>query len=285
MKWKIILLTVIVVVGGGFGYFKLAADNTDDMYADHIPVANDSQLAEETSAEVDEEIVEPVVEDTEDNDSGALTLREFADNDFRIFYDQLLQPGLLPIENSPHIFGDDVADARIREIAESRGYKLRRSPSVELASVDGYVVQAPLVQGWKDLKAAAASEGLSLSLVSAYRSVNTQRSLFTQRLKATGATVSQVANGLADDKVNEVLVTSSIPGYSKHHTGYAVDLACAGYGFEGFKNSPCNAWLVANNYKVAKEHGFIPSYPPLADNQGPDPEAWEFVWVGVELLH
>ena len=146
-------------------------------------------------------------------------------------------------------------------------------------------MQAPVVQAWLGLKSAAATEGLSMSIVSAYRSVSHQRSLFLTRLAATGATIQQVADGLADDKVDSVLVTSSIPGYSKHHTGYTIDILCAGWAFENFKNSPCNSWMIANNYKVAKEHGFIPSYPENADQQGPDPEAWEYVWVGTDVLY
>jgi len=94
-----------------------------------------------------------------------------------------------------------------------------------------------------------------------------------------------VAAGAADDKVNTVLITSSIPGYSKHHTGYTLDLLCGGWEFENFKNSPCQKWIIADNYKVAKENGFIPSYPDGADIQGPDPEAWEYVWVGAERLY
>ncbi len=213
------------------------------------------------------------------------TLRIFAANDFRIFYDQLQQPNLTPVENPPSISGNVEADARIRMIAESRGYRLRASPSVSLGSVDGFPLQSAVSQSWLDLKSAAATQGLTISIVSSYRSVEHQRTLFLSRLSATGATIEQVAAGQADDKVNSVLVTSSIPGYSKHHTGYTLDILCAGWQFENFKNSPCNTWISADNFKAAKVNGFIPSYPPGADLQGPDPEAWEFVWVGTDLLY
>jgi D-alanyl-D-alanine carboxypeptidase len=213
------------------------------------------------------------------------TLRVFSDNEFKVFYDNLLLPNLTRVENPPSISGNDIADARIRKLAEDRGYRLRSSPTVALGSVDGYPLQIPVVASWNSLKAAAAKAGLSMSIVSAYRSVDNQRSLFLQRLAATGATIDQVAEGTADAKVNEVLITSSIPGYSKHHTGYTLDFACAGFAFEDFKNSPCQTWIAADNYKVSKEAGFIPSYPPLADLQGPDPEAWEYVWVGVDQLY
>lgn len=224
-------------------------------------------------------------EATEQVDNVKDTLRLFSDNEFKLFYDNLRQPDLEPVSNPPTISGNDIADTRIREIAEQRGYRLRSSPSGTLNSVDGQRLQPVVIDHWNDLKAAAAKKSLSLSLVSGYRSVNDQRALFLQRLSATGATIEEVASGSADALVNKVLVTSSIPGYSKHHTGYTIDMQCGGYGFENFKNSPCNDWLSAENYKVAKEHGFIPSYPPLADVQGPDPEAWEYVYVGTDLLY
>ena len=129
------------------------------------------------------------------------------------------------------------------------------------------------------------SDGHNITVISGYRSVERQRSLFLSRLAATGATIKEVAAGTADEKVNQVLITSSIPGYSKHHTGYTVDLLCAGFAFEDFKNSTCNVWISDDNYKLAKQNGFIPSYPPLADSQGPDPEAWEYVYVGTDLLY
>ncbi len=237
-----------------------------------------TQPAESSDIEVDEE-------NPQSEQSKTPVLRQFTDNEFKVFYDNLLQPNLTRVENPPVISGNDIADARIRKIAEDRGYRLRSSPTVTLSTVDGFAVHSPLVSDWPKLKAEASKAGLSISIVSSYRSVDSQRSLFLERLAATGATIEQVAAGTADDKVNEVLITSSIPGYSKHHTGYTLDIACAGYAFENFKNSPCQTWISADNYKVAKENGFIPSYPPKADVQGPDPEAWEYVWVGTELMY
>jgi len=243
-----------------------------------------SQKQEGTSETVTSSVNEPskVVENV---DNVKDTLRIFSDNEFKSFYDNLLLPNLLKVENPPVITGNDIADARIRKIAEDRGYRLRSSSSVELKDVEGNLLQTQVAENWKSLKATAVSKGLKISIVSGYRSVETQRSLFLQRLSVSGESIESVASGKSDAKVNELLATTSIPGYSKHHTGYTIDILCAGYVFENFKNSPCNDWIKADNYKVAKENGFIPSYPPLADAQGPDPEAWEYVWVGTELLY
>ena len=42
--------------------------------------------------------------------------------------------------------------------------------------------------------------------------------------------------------------------------------------------------MAANNFAEAKRHGFVPSYPAGAGPQGPRPEPWEFVYVGVAPL-
>lgn len=274
-----LVMSVTVLIAAGI-FYSVSSGVFGSKQIKNPPASppQESAVIAETSEEQ-----QPAV--SEDESPKLKKLRIFADNDFKNFYDQVMLPNLSPVENPPVISGNDVADARIRQIAESRGYRLRSSPVGSLSSVDGQPMQPSVIGSWKGLKAAAASAGLQMSIVSAYRSVENQRSLFLSRLSATGATIEQVAAGNADDKVNTVLITSSIPGYSKHHTGYTLDLQCAGWEFENFKNSPCNAWITADNYKFAKENGFIPSYPPAADIQGPDPEAWEYVWVGTEHLY
>ncbi len=228
-----------------------------------------------------EQAPDELVEDTEEPSA----FRQFTGQEFRLFYDNLLQPNLDKVDVPPIISGNDIADARIRSIAEKRGYKLRSSPTVTLPSVDDYQLQQAVHQPWLDLKQSALNSGLTMTVVSGYRSIENQRALFLNRLQAEQVDINDVAAGSADAEINNVLITSAIPGYSKHHTGYTIDLVCAGFEFENFKNSPCNEWLSKNNYENAKNNGFLPSYPPDVALQGPDPEAWEYVWVGSELLY
>ncbi len=223
---------------------------------------------------------------SDDTVNGELSgLIEFSGNEFRLLFDNLIQPNLTKVNVPPSITGNDVADTRIRQIAETRGYKLRNSPIERLTNVEGYPLQKSAHEPWLALKAKALSEGLNMSIVSAFRSVSDQRVLFLGRLQAEGVSVADVARGTADAEIDKVLATTAVPGYSKHHTGYTIDLACTGYAFENFKNSHCYNWLAANNYEQAKTYGFIPSYPVDADLQGPDPEAWEYVYVGKEVLY
>lgn len=211
--------------------------------------------------------------------------KTFTSEEFRNLYNNFAYPNTTEITNSLPITGNPEADKRIKEIAFKRGYVLRSAPVAPLSKTDdGYPLQEKAIKPWYDLKAAAAKEGIALGLVSTFRSVDEQRLIFLQRLRAAGATVEQVAAGYADDEVVEVLTTTSIPGTSRHHTGYTIDLKCGNQDFNIFANTTCFKWLSQNNYENAKKFGWIPSYPPEAGLQGPEPEAWEYAWVGVETL-
>jgi uncharacterized protein with LGFP repeats len=74
------------------------------------------------------------------------------------------------------------------------------------------------------------------------------------------------------------------PGFSKHQSGYTIDFRASGVGGGAFGSSRLGQWLAADNYAAAKRHGFIPSYPSGAGAQGPEPEPWEYVWVGVPAI-
>jgi len=101
----------------------------------------------------------------------------------------------------------------------------------------------------------------------------------------------QILDGKAQLFIFNELAKHSIPGYSKHHTGYTVDLGCRENGIlkkysgpKGFATSKCFVWLKKNNYHNAKRFGFIPSYPKGPKKQGPNPESWEYVWMGRKVL-
>jgi D-alanyl-D-alanine carboxypeptidase len=154
-----------------------------------------------------------------------------------------------------------------------------------LERVDGHQLQSSAHKPWLDLKAAAKAEGLTIGLVSGFRSPEDQRQIFLNAVGGYGATAGSIAAGQSDHAVNGVLQTISVPGYSRHHTGYTIDISCAGGSLEAFGNSPCFQWISRNNYENAKKYGWIPSYPNGAGLQGPNPEPWEYVWVGTDVLY
>ena len=99
---------------------------------------------------------------------------------------------------------------------------------------------------WCAMRSAAGNDGIDLQLVSAYRSVQYQCDLIAKKLDE-GRTLE------------DILKSNTIPGYSEHHTGRAIDLH-AGEDeplLESFDQHEAFHWLVAN----AADFGFHLSYP------------------------
>ena len=203
-------------------------------------------------------------------------MRHFSPQQFKELLDSVRLPNLSDIAEVPAITDDAQTDERIREIAEDRGYRLQ--PVVasldELVRVEQQLLQPEAARAYEALRAAAQGAGHPLTLASAYRSFATQRHILFRHLKAP----------YTDERIHAKLRIVAPPGYSRHQTGYAVDLASGDYGINEFRFSGAYAWLAADNFREAKRHGFVPSYPAGVQNQGPDPEPWEFFYVGTDHL-
>ncbi len=223
----------------------------------------------------------------------AFDYKFFSGEEFKQQWYRVPKPDTSPITDSV-ITGDNAADRRIIQIATDRGYQLQVQASADvLVSVENELLHPIAATAYEALKSAALEDGISLGLVSGFRSPDTQQDIFTSRLNSAAVSVNgdvfdvrAIAAGEADEVIDSVLQTSSIPGYSKHHTGLTLDFTDLGSveDFTEFKNTQAFAWLNANNYYNAKRFGFIPSYPEGALLQGPEPEAWEYVYVGVDVL-
>jgi D-alanyl-D-alanine carboxypeptidase len=228
------------------------------------------------------------------NESAKPTYRQFSPEEFKEFYDSFRYPDVTVLLEPPPIAGDREADRRIVGIAESRGYRLRaEGESQAFAIVEGKPLHPDAAAAWQELKAEAKKDGIELGLISGYRSVDRQREIFLRQLaqEAEGAigreyTAAEIAEGLADDILDRILSSYSIPGYSKHHTGYTLDITdvTSGRDFTEFGQTPGFEWISRDNYRNAKRFGFLPSYPEGATEQGPLPEPWEYVWVGEAQL-
>lgn len=85
---------------------------------------------------------------------------------------------------------------------------------------------------WHEMKAAAAADGVSLLLVSGYRSVDRQAELIRRKLAA-------------GQRLDAILRVNTAPGYSQHHTGQAVDIATPGCPplIDAFELTAAFAWL------------------------------------------
>ncbi|MCB1247208.1 MAG: D-alanyl-D-alanine carboxypeptidase family protein, partial [Acidimicrobiia bacterium] len=125
-------------------------------------------------------------------------------------------PGLDAPIGRTAITGNAELDDRIWDIAFARGYVLRPVASGSLDSVDGVPMQHDTAVAWIGLRAAARAAGLGFIVSSAYRSPSTQRTHFVSKLQGT-----------SDADIDAALTWYSVPGTSKHHSGYAVDFRYA----------------------------------------------------------
>lgn len=99
---------------------------------------------------------------------------------------------------------------------------------------------------WQAMRDAAAADGVTLLLVSAFRSIARQHEIVAAKL----------ARG---QRLDDILQVSAAPGFSEHHTGCAVDIGTPDSPAleEVFEQTPAFAWLQAN----AGRFGFVLSFP------------------------
>jgi len=122
---------------------------------------------------------------------------------------------------------------------------------------------APEAAGaWQAMLAAATVSGITLLVVSAFRSVARQEEIVARKLR----------QGLTWD---QILAVSAYPGFSEHHTGTAIDLAtpeCPDL-VEAFEATAAFQWLQQN----AGRFGFTLSYP-RNNSAGITYEPWHWRW-------
>ena len=128
----------------------------------------------------------------------------------------------------------------------------READACELVNVgpdcfgrDAYLTREA-ASAWQSMCFAAASDGVELLLVSAYRSVERQAEILAGKL----------ARGMS---LEEALEYSAYPGFSEHHTGEAVDLGTTGARHleEEFEHTAAFRWLLGR----AADFSFHLSYP------------------------
>jgi LAS superfamily LD-carboxypeptidase LdcB len=207
----------------------------------------------------------------------------YSDEEFLKLQDAFEAEHALPIL-SKYIYQNEAADAYIKKFAESRGYRQRPfADEADIIPFEGIFTRQEVKKAYTALRDELLKEGIRLHFVSGYRSSTDQRAIFKEKMGSV--VLGDIAKGLYDIKLDEVLSRSALPGYSKHHSGYAVDFGCGDkYLVYSFAETPCFAWLSENNFEKAKSFGFVPSYPEAAVLQGPNPEPWEFVWVGADII-
>jgi D-alanyl-D-alanine carboxypeptidase len=113
---------------------------------------------------------------------------------------------------------------------------------------------------WQEMQSAARDDGITLMIVSGFRSIDYQASLIRKKINA-------------GQSLSEILAVNAAPGFSEHHTGLAIDVASPGTRplTEEFEASEAFAWLREN----AERFGFSMSYP-RENRQGFIYEPWHW---------
>lgn len=144
------------------------------------------------------------------------------------------------------------------------------APESDLKAItsDGRIrLRSAAADKFKQMQAAARAEGIILTPISGFRSVAEQEYLFFQ-IKAQ-----------RNQETRKRAEVSAPPGYSEHHTGYAIDIgdgkAAATNLQESFENTAAFRWLEANAARYSFELSF-----PRDNPQGISYEPWHWRFVG-----
>lgn len=147
-------------------------------------------------------------------------------------------------------------------------YQEAAPEQLEPITADGQMkLRQPAAQKFKEMVAAARAQGIILVPISGFRSVAEQQYLFFGVKAQRGQAAAERAT------------VSAPPGYSEHHTGYAVDIGDgnvpATHLSPNFENTAAFKWLQANAPRFSFEMSF-----PKNNSQGVSYEPWHWRFVG-----
>ncbi len=133
----------------------------------------------------------------------------------------------------------------------------------------GQQLRGDVIEAMRPMIAAAATDGVSLRVESAYRSYSEQARTFAYWVSVMGEAQARRE--------------SAVPGHSEHQLGTTTDFSDPSNGWElveSFAVSPSGRWLAAN----ASRFGFAMSYPPGGEPiTGYIYEPWHFRYIGVAV--
>ena len=147
-------------------------------------------------------------------------------------------------------------------------YDVAPQSDLQAITADGRLkLRSAATAKFRQMQAAAQAEGIILTPISAFRNIEDQEQLFF---------------GIKEQRVQDAAKRAEVsapPGYSEHHTGYAIDIgdgnAPATNVEPEFADTAAFGWLQKN----ALKYSFELSFPP--DNeQGVSYEPWHWRFVG-----
>lgn len=162
-----------------------------------------------------------------------------------------IDPELLLLPNKKHSLGEKYAPEDM-EYLDGKG----------LSPKQGIQIRRNTLNALIDMANAAKEENCNLQVISAFRSYNTQQTVFMHWVKEFGLTEAQRI--------------SARPGTSQHQLGTAIDFNLLDESFEKHREGK---WLANNAYK----YGFIMSFPKGMEYfTGYSYEPWHYRYIGKE---
>lgn len=139
---------------------------------------------------------------------------------------------------------------------------------------DGRRVDSQCYEAFEEMMAACRDAGYAPFLCSAYRTQETQQSLYDNKVQRL------MNSGMGEEEAKvEAAKAVAIPGTSEHQLGLAVDIVDANMQdlTDEQENTETQKWLMANSWR----YGFIHRYPnDKTDITGIIYEPWHYRYVG-----
>jgi len=170
----------------------------------------------------------------------------------------------------------DLVDNNWALFLVNQTHELPKDYSIETKAISGnYVIDERAAEYAIKMFDAAEGEGITLTVISAYRTVEYQQKLFDRDVKeyeSQGMTYEQA--------YAETAKNVAVPGQSEHNAGLAIDILSDDWSSltEGFETTKAFKWLSEN----AQDYGFILRYPKGKENiTGIVYEPWHYRFVGI----
>lgn len=173
------------------------------------------------------------------------------------------------VESSPSPVSKEVAPSpTVENILGHLPYQEAPESQLRPVNRDGKIrLRQGAAEKFLQMQAAARADGVILTLISGFRSLKEQEYLFF---------------GIKEQRNQETKKRAEVsapPGYSEHHTGYAIDIgdgrAPATNLNTSFENTAAFRWLKNHAARYSFELSFPPNNP-----QGVSYEPWHWRYVG-----
>lgn len=172
----------------------------------------------------------------------------------------------------------DIDDWNLLLVNESNEIKQEPNNLKELPN--GYKIDSRIYKEYIELEEAAKKAGFELTVISAYRSVEDQRTVVEQDVS------EYLAQGYSEKEAEKLAMRYlTVPGQSEHHTGLAIDVLDVEWYNQGnmldeaFGETEAGKWLAEN----VCHYGFVIRYEKGKESiTGINYEPWHIRYVGKE---